>query len=304
MVDLVLRKRRGRAGEIGLFPESDVFEEEWSHIKLDTDVDVEATQRGTERHLKFSHVIARWVADCNGEVFTDAQDARDALLIECKHVVRKFDRLRQEAKLVPKPTRDLDLTAWSRLIKLMAYHAVATFNVPPEKFERETPQFMQQPEPPPHTEVPDGPMATQAAIGSRLHDNGEDDAAQHAEMAREERPAEPARRDMDEDEADTAAEPETAQAAAAANPEAPPEREPITWTVEMPGEYDWRIDKPGDKGTYAAYWRWHLDRYTDQAGFIVWHNSDAEWELRKTCGVGVVEKKRLEAMMINREWKT
>ena len=72
----------------------------------------------------------------------------------------------------------------------------------------------------------------------------------------------------------------------------------------MPGEPDWRIDLPGDKGMYAAFWRWKLDRSTDAAGFITWHNSDSQWELRKTCGVGVVDKKHLEHLMAQKEWAT
>lgn len=299
MVELVLRKRRARAGEIGLFLESDVFEEEWGLIKMDTDVDVQATQRGTERHLKFSHVIAKWVADCNGEDFADAQDARDALLIECKHVRRKFDKLRDKAELVPKPTRDLDLTAWARLIKLMAYHAVATFNVPPEKFEREAPQYMQQPEPPPHTEIPDSP-AHNARI---LREAVEAEEATAENEAAADRP-EPARRDMDDGEDEPAPEPDLPPAAAAAKPDTPPDREPITWTVTMAGEPDWRIDLPGDRGMYAAYARGKLALFTDGAAWMIFWNSDDEWHRRKACGFGLTDRKEIERQAEQKEFKT
>lgn len=125
MTELVMRKREGRAGEIGLFVDTEVFEEDFQHIKLGAEVNVKATTPRSLRQLKFAWGLATKIA--SGCDWVDSkEDCMDFMLIEAKHFRRIFDPLRNVAILKPKPTNfgAMDGTEYTRLLKRLVHIAV------------------------------------------------------------------------------------------------------------------------------------------------------------------------------------
>jgi hypothetical protein len=130
MTDLVMRKRAGRTGEIGLFVDTQVFEEDFGNIKMDAEVQVKATTPRSLRQLKFAWVLATKIAEACDWVETK-EDCMDFMLIEAKHFRRIFDPLRGVAILKPKPTNfgAMDGTEYTRLLKRVVFVAT-TIMVP------------------------------------------------------------------------------------------------------------------------------------------------------------------------------
>lgn len=130
MTDLVMRKRAGRAGEIGLFVDTQVFEEDFGNIKMDAEVQVKATTPRSLRQLKFAWALATKIAEACDWVETK-EDCMDFMLIEAKHFRRIFDPLRNVAILKPKPTNfgAMDGTDYTRLLKRIVFVAT-TIMVP------------------------------------------------------------------------------------------------------------------------------------------------------------------------------
>lgn len=130
MTDLVMRKRPGTAGEVGLFVDSPVFEEDFGHVKMNAEVQVKATTPRSLRQLKFAWALATKIADACDWVETK-EDCMDFMLIEAKHFRRIYDPLRGVAILKPKPTNfgAMDGTEYTRLLKRITYVAV-TIMVP------------------------------------------------------------------------------------------------------------------------------------------------------------------------------
>lgn len=130
MVDFVMRKRAGREGEIGLFIETPVFEEDFSGIKMGSEVNVKATTPRSLRQLKFAWAFATKIAEACDWLETK-EDAMDFMLVEAKHFRRIYDPRRQVAMLKPKPTNfgAMDGTEYSRLLKRLV-HVASTVIVP------------------------------------------------------------------------------------------------------------------------------------------------------------------------------
>lgn len=130
MTDLVMRKRAGRQGEIGLFVDSPVFEDDFGHIKMDAEVQVKATTPRSLRQLKFAWALATKIAEACDWVETK-EDCMDFMLIEAKHFRRIYDPLRKVAILKPKPTNfgAMDGTDYTRLLKRLV-HVAVTVMVP------------------------------------------------------------------------------------------------------------------------------------------------------------------------------
>lgn len=291
MAELVMVKRAGRAGEIGLFPAAEVFEEEFSLIKNGVEAEVSAKVRGTERYIKFSHVIAQHVLDCT-ELFSDKETARDHLLIDCRHVKRKFDHLRDKSELVPLPTRDLDATAWLRLIRLMVHFAITQYNVPAEALDSEHRRLQnlkppEREEPPPHEEIPEGPTTPPERPT-------EPAGEPPAEPSKEPEPVEnePSRAPPEVSDPEP---PVSDQAEEVSDPPPPPtgkkRTKPTAPEPDIGPEPPWPTDIP----TYTQFAIWHCEKARDEAGFIVWWNSDEQWKLRQSIGIGVVTRKDIEA---------
>lgn len=130
MTDLVMRKRAGRAGEIGLFVDTQVFEEDFGHIKMDAEVKAVVTTPRSLRQLKFAWGLATKIAEGCDWVETK-EDAMDFMLIEARHFRRIFDPLRNVAILKPKPTNfgAMDGTEYTRLLKRIV-HVAVTIMIP------------------------------------------------------------------------------------------------------------------------------------------------------------------------------
>ena len=130
MTDLVMRKRQGHTGEIGLFIDSPVFEEDFAHIKIGAEVQVKATTPRSLRQLKFAWALATKIAEACDWV-ESKEDCMDFMLIEAKHFRRIYDPLRNVAILKPKPTNfgAMDGTEYTRLLKRIVFVAT-TIMVP------------------------------------------------------------------------------------------------------------------------------------------------------------------------------
>jgi hypothetical protein len=130
VVKLVMRKRAGQTGEVGLFVDSEIFEDDFSHIKLGAEINVEATTPRSLRQLKFAWALATKIE--KGCDWVDSkEDAMDFMLIEARHFRRIYDPLRNVAILKPKPTNfgAMDGTEYTRLLKRLV-HVAVTIMIP------------------------------------------------------------------------------------------------------------------------------------------------------------------------------
>lgn len=285
MADLQMVKRKAMPGEVGLFVNSEVWDDEFRSIKMDAEVTVKATTKAHQKYMRLSWHIARLVCDAS-DAFEHPEDARDYILIECKHYRRRFDKLRDKAELIPKDTHNLDGTAWLRLIPRMVDVAVRQFGIPEEAMSRQLREAQQgdaRPEPPPHEEVPDGPTAAHGpdtspeASANQAHEQDQP-PAEAAEPAHEPEPAAPT--------------PEPAPA------EAPQRRQ--RKAAEPEPELGPEPPAPTDVPSYEAWILWHCKRATDAASFIVFFNGDDQWNMRKQLGIGVIDRKAIEAKLADR----
>lgn len=125
-VELFMRKRAARrAGEVGLFCDAELFEEDWKTVPLDAEV---RTELATERNmalLKFAWSLAGIIAD-NTEFYLDKQDAMDSvqppglkvLAHHCKTVV---DPGTGECVVKPMSLKRLSNEAFLRLVRRMVW---------------------------------------------------------------------------------------------------------------------------------------------------------------------------------------
>lgn len=128
MTELVLRKRVARPGEMGLFVESPVFQEEWESIRVGSEVVAECSVPETAKYRKFFHALCGLLAD-NCEWLADKDDAKEKLLFECRHVTYHHDKLRGKTEIKAKTTRNLSSDQWIRLLKRASF-AVTTKFIP------------------------------------------------------------------------------------------------------------------------------------------------------------------------------
>ena len=288
MVKLVMRKRAARhAGEIGLFVDAEMFEEELASIKIDNEVEVDAkTKRSLKQH-KFIWALATKVAEACDFLETK-DDAYNYMLIEAKHARYIYDHRREISYAIPKATNwgAMDGSAFTKLAKRIT-HIVGTHIVPgidnnllrAEIEKMLNPDLIptdDRPEPPPITEIPEGP-----GMGHNSSRAGEGSAAAPAAD-------------------DRAPEPE-------ASPEPPEARQtasrpgPDGGTVALqgvkttdPGEPDWSVQVPADVGSYMAYARFHIQEATGAWNAREWLNTPDQWQLRQQIGMPIGYRKQLE----------
>lgn len=129
MTELVLRKRLGKTGEMGLFLDTPVFESEWSSIRIGAEVDVDFTVPETAKYRKFFHALCGKIAENCEWLDGDKDFAKEQLLLECRHVTYHHDKIRQKAEIRAKTTRNLSADQWIRLLR-RASHAVTTKFIP------------------------------------------------------------------------------------------------------------------------------------------------------------------------------
>lgn len=116
MTELILRKRKAQPNEIGLFVEAEVFSEEWSSISIGAEVVAECTVPETAKYRKFFHALCGMLAD-NCDWLTDKDDAKEKLLLECRHATYHHDKLRGTTEIRAKTTKSLSSDQWIRLLR-------------------------------------------------------------------------------------------------------------------------------------------------------------------------------------------
>jgi hypothetical protein len=119
--EILLRKRVARAGEIGLFLETPVFEEEWNSIPRDTEVRAELSVPATLKYMRFFRALCGLLAQNCDWLNGDPEFAKEQLLMECRHVTYHVDKLRQRTEIRAKTTRNLNADQWMRLIERCKY---------------------------------------------------------------------------------------------------------------------------------------------------------------------------------------
>lgn len=115
-MELVLRKRAGKAGEMGLFVESPIWDSEWSSISIGAEVVAECTVPETAKYRKFFHALCGMLAD-NCDWLADKDDAKEKLLLECRHATYHHDKLRGTTEIRAKTTKALSSDQWIRLLR-------------------------------------------------------------------------------------------------------------------------------------------------------------------------------------------
>lgn len=126
MADLVMRKRPAmHAGELGLFIDSEVFEEEFASIKQGTDVSVEAKQSRNLKQMRLAWGLCRKIADSGALGDADTREVMNYLLKKAKHVKYIANQHRDgvEVEVIVKSIRfaSMDQTAFDRLFNRMIY---------------------------------------------------------------------------------------------------------------------------------------------------------------------------------------
>src|SRR5262249_41630246 len=82
-----MRKRPAmHAGEVGLFVDTQVFEDEFASIKQGSDVTVKATQSRNTGQFRLFWAMANKIAKSGVLGDLDGRDVVDWLLMRCKHV--------------------------------------------------------------------------------------------------------------------------------------------------------------------------------------------------------------------------
>ena len=128
MVEIVFRKRPGREGEMGLFLETPIFDEEWQSIKIGTEVKALCTVPSHLRYIRFFHALCGKVAD-NCDWLIDKEDAKERILLEARHAKIIHDPLRNKTEIKAKSVANLSGDKWIRLLK-RATHVVVTKFIP------------------------------------------------------------------------------------------------------------------------------------------------------------------------------
>lgn len=116
MSEIIFRKRQAKPGEVGLFVESPIWDEEWSSIRSGAEVTAYCTVEEVSKYRKAFHALCGMLAE-NCEWLVDKDDAKEKLLFECRHVTYHFDRLRNKTEIRAKTTKNLSADQWIRLLK-------------------------------------------------------------------------------------------------------------------------------------------------------------------------------------------
>ena len=128
--ELILIKRKAREGEIGLFVDSPVFDEEWSSLPMGQDIKAECTVPYNIRYLKFFWALVSKVLDNTPEWrFLDKEDAKQHLLLEARHYKPVYDERTGKCELRAKSVAGLSADTWLRLLKRCT-HVVITKYLP------------------------------------------------------------------------------------------------------------------------------------------------------------------------------
>lgn len=126
-IEIFMRKRRAKEGEIGLFVESSVFDEEWQSIKMDAEVGAELSVPVHPKYRKFFHALCGKLADAVEWFNGDKDFAKEQILLECRHATYHHDKLRNKTEIRAKTTSNLDADGWIRLLRRANFVCVSKF---------------------------------------------------------------------------------------------------------------------------------------------------------------------------------
>ena len=129
MTEIIFTKRAARPGEIGLFVDYPIWDEEWSSIRVGAEVVAECTVPETAKYRKFFYALVGKLADNVDWLNGDKEFAKEQLLLECRHATFHVDKLRGKTEIRPKTTRNLSSDQWIRLLR-RASHAVSAKFIP------------------------------------------------------------------------------------------------------------------------------------------------------------------------------
>lgn len=121
MTDMVLRKRVAKAGEVGLFLDAGIFQEEWDSIPRDAEVKAELSVPATLKYMRFFRALCGLLAQNCDWLNSDPEFAKEQLLMECRHVTYHHDKLRDKTEIRAKTTRNLNADQWIRLLQRARY---------------------------------------------------------------------------------------------------------------------------------------------------------------------------------------
>lgn len=131
MVEVILVKRRAKAGEVGLFLDSSgVFDEEWSSLPHDVDIKAECTVPANLKYLRFFWALVGKIVDNSPEDrFLDKEECGNELKLAARHYKAVTDHLRNKTELKPKSVSNLSADTWIRLLRRCT-HVVITQYLP------------------------------------------------------------------------------------------------------------------------------------------------------------------------------
>lgn len=127
-VELVMKKRVARAGEVGLFIESEIWEEDFASVKMGAECKAVVTVPANLVYLRYFWALCTLLA-ANVDFLIDKDDAKDKLLLKCRHAGCYFDPCKERWEVRSKSIAKLSGDAWIRLLKRCS-HAVTEHFIP------------------------------------------------------------------------------------------------------------------------------------------------------------------------------
>jgi hypothetical protein len=126
LADMAMIKRPARhVGEVGLFIDSPLFEEEMATIRQGAEVSVTATQSRSLKQMRLAWGLCRKIADSGALGDADTRDVMQYLLLKAKHVRYVTSTFRHGTDVTPivKSIRfaSMDQTAFTRLFDRMLW---------------------------------------------------------------------------------------------------------------------------------------------------------------------------------------
>lgn len=129
-IEIIFRKRVAQPGEVGLFVETPIFDEEWSSLPMGAEVKAECTVPANLKYLKFFMALVGKIVDNTPENrFLDKEDCRHELALQARHYKAVHDPLRNKTELRPRSISNLSADTWIRLLRRCT-HVVITHYLP------------------------------------------------------------------------------------------------------------------------------------------------------------------------------
>lgn len=123
-IETFLVKRKSRyTGEVGLFSNSQLSEDDFAAVPIDTEVRVEMATERNMQMLKFVWALAGMIAN-NTDYFLDSDDAMNGpqgLKIKARHCKIVVDKETREIQVRPLSLKRLSNEAFHRLLKRMVF---------------------------------------------------------------------------------------------------------------------------------------------------------------------------------------